>query len=466
MRGEKLAGLARLGEVTANPADGIDLLPRRFGRYFLFDKIGEGGMARIYLARSRTELGGERLAVVKQILPMLSSSAEFSRLLIEEAKLAAQLTHGNIVQVFDLGREDNVLYIGMEYVEGFDLRELLRQCSKAKVPLPIEFSLFVAAETLQALDYAHRKRNARGEPLGVVHRDVSPSNILLSFEGEVKLCDFGIARAFGNNPELPLETVQGKAGYMSPEAARGDAIDGRSDVFAVGVILWELLAGRRLYKKGGPPTIEQAAEAHIEPLPPRGFPEEERLYGIVMRALTKNPDERFPSAEAMLRELSRYVADTGLVASPLRLGSWLMDNFGTEFVEQRRARERAAKAVEHGPLVELRVTRRPESDAGGAAVMGSEPLSSAQPEVLREPPAPRAADLPPPPSAEESGPPVVVPRIDPPPASLASSLHRRPPPLAPAATSGAPARPKSGPVPLWLPMLLLVVTAVLLYLFR
>jgi len=319
-------------------------LPRQFGNFVLFDKIGEGGMARLYLGSQSTGLGGERLVVVKQILPILASSQEFSRLLIEEAKLAANLAHGNVVQVIDLGREADTLYIAMEYVEGFDLSELLRRCSRAKVPLPIEFSLYIVIETLRALDYAHRRKSDQGEPLGIVHRDVSPSNVLVSFDGEVKLCDFGIARAMGANPDLPSEAIQGKAGYMSPEAAAGEAVDARSDVFAAGVILWELLAGRRLHRPEGgrPPSLEQARRAEIPPLPERGLPEEARLHEIVGRALEKSPEARYASARDMLRDLEEYQAASGLLASPLRLGDWLVDHFGQEILEKRGARERAA----------------------------------------------------------------------------------------------------------------------------
>ena len=420
-----------------------DKLPRRFGRYFLFDKIGEGGMARIYLGRAQSELGGERLTVVKQILPLLANSAEFSRLLIEEAKLAAQLTHGNIAQVFDLGRDEGVLYIAMEYVEGFDLRELLKNCSKNKVGLPVQFSLFVACEVLRALDYAHKRRNDAGEPLGIVHRDVSPSNVLMSFEGEVKLCDFGIARAFGLRDELPPETVQGKAGYMSPEAARGEAVDARSDVFALGAILWELLAGRRLYKKGGPPTLEQAARAEIEPLPARGYPEEQRLHGIVNKALAVNPADRYPAAQPMLRELEQYVVSAGFSVSPLRFGSWLMDNFGTEFLERRRARERASRALERGPLVELEVA------AGTTVKVDStrEPLG-------------RQAHPPPPPTAEDVDGPVVVPPISPPPPSLVASITRR---RTAEKTQQAAAQPSVPAIPLWVPLLVFAITALVAY---
>lgn len=357
--------------------DEEDALPRRFGRYLLFDKIGEGGMARIFLARTKAGLGGDRLIVVKEILPMLAASTEMSRLLVDEAKLCATLSHKNIVQVNDLGREDGRLYIAMEYIEGLDLRELLRGCSQKKIPLPVEFSLFIVLETLRALDYAHRKRSEDGKPLGIVHRDVSPSNVLLSVEGEVKLCDFGIARALASGEALPEEAIQGKAGYMSPEAARGDSVDARSDVFAAGIVLWELMAGQRLYRPGGgrPPTIEQAREANIPDVPSRGHPDEARLFGIIRRALARDSAGRYQSAQEMLGDLEAYVADNRLVVSAIRFGDWLTEHFGSEMIERRRERERAAKALdEAAPSVPARPREReeqptvPDVDADARAV--------------------------------------------------------------------------------------------------
>jgi serine/threonine protein kinase len=337
------------------PATTVDLpLPRALGRYTLFDKIGQGGMADIFLARAQTELGATRLVVVKQILPRLAESPEFSDLLITEAKLAARLDHANVVQVHDLGKVDGVLYIAMQYVEGFDLIELLRRCSRTKTALPVQYSLLIVIEALRGLDYAHRRTNEDGTPLGIVHRDVSPSNILISLEGEVKLCDFGIAHANDAAPH-PEDVIKGKAGYMSPEQANGEGIDARADVFSVGIVLWELLAGRRLYRvaaEGGPSLLDQAKAARIPQPLSRGLPLEETLFGIVQKALAPNRDERYQSARELLRDLEDYVAESKLIASPIRFGEWLINRFGEELVQARRAHERSAQVLEAGLLSE------------------------------------------------------------------------------------------------------------------
>jgi serine/threonine-protein kinase len=313
-------------------------------------------MAEIFLARTTTELGGSRLVVVKVILPHLADSPEFSEMLITEAKLAGRLNHANVVQVTDLGQDGGCLYIAMQYVEGFDLNELLRKCARTKTPLPTEYALLVVIEVLRALDYAHRRTTEDGRPLGIVHRDVSPSNVLLSLEGEVKLCDFGIARANDLAEVLPEDAVRGKAGYMSPEQAEGEPLDGRADLFAATIVLWELLAGRRMYKApvgAGASLLDQARAGVVPDLEPRGLPNEAELFAIVKKGLARSRDDRHPSALAMLRELEAYAAKSGMFASSIRFGEWLMEHFGEELVSQRRARERAAKALEAGPLARV-----------------------------------------------------------------------------------------------------------------
>jgi serine/threonine-protein kinase len=326
--------------VTSSFFPGSELV--KLGSYTLFEKIGRGGMAELFLSRQETELGATRLTCVKLILPAFASDKRFAEMLVHEAKLAARLGHKNIAQVLDLGREDGRLYIAMEYVEGVDLTALLRHCSEQPFQegLPVEHAVGIVADVLSGLHYAHRRTTDAGVPLGIVHRDVSPSNILVSYDGEVKLCDFGIAHANDLVREDASDALKGKAGYMSPEHARGEPVDSRSDVFAAGIVLWELLAGRRLYRPRGPiPLIEQARAAEIPDLPEKGFPEHELLARIMKRALRIDRHERYQSAAMFQLDLEEYLVRAGLLSSRLRLGDWLTQTLGTAVLEQRRESE-------------------------------------------------------------------------------------------------------------------------------
>ncbi len=397
----------------ASPAevDASLLLPRRLGRYHLFSHIGRGGMADIFLAQADAGLGGRRLVVIKEVLPALAHSPDFADMLVSEAKLASQLSHANVVKVEDLGREGETLFIAMEYVEGLDLREMLRRCAKNKVALPVEFSLRIVAEVLRGLSFAHRARGENGEKLGIVHRDVSPSNVLLSFEGEVKLCDFGIARANSLASALPDDAILGKAGYMSPEHARGQTLDARADVFAAGIILWELLAGRRLYKATpGKSLLSLARLGEIPELPERGLDDELDLYFIVQKALAKDREVRYPSAAAMLQDLEEYIAQARMYASPIRFGEWLLESFGQEVVQDRRARERVMRALSMGPAAVIRPIEEPrlpeyESTPSTFPVALRED-PDAEPEEMPAVLQPKLASVPPPALAK----PVVKPR--------------------------------------------------------
>lgn len=357
------------------PAPSLAALPRQFGRYLLFDRIGRGGMADIYLAQMKTELGVPRRVVVKAILPELSGDPRFARLLVDEAKLVAGLRHANVVQVLDLGREGDRLFIAMEYVEGLDLNQLLARLSKRKIALPTELALFIVREVLAALDFAHRAQNESG-PLGIVHRDVSPSNILISFEGEVKLCDFGIAKAFAKAPSSSAEHegggldseeesgahIVGKAAYMAPEHARGEELDPRADIFSAGIVLYELCAGRRLYRGTEEEMLRLARKGEVPPLPERGLPHPEELQAILDRALAFDRDERFATAAEFLRALDDYSLRAKLFASQLRFGAFLSEHFEEEVVRLRRERERAVEALARGPILELAPIAEPDAE--------------------------------------------------------------------------------------------------------
>lgn len=370
-------------------------LPQRFGEFLLFDKIGQGGMAEIFLAKSLGPLGQQRLTVIKRVLPLLSADPQFADMLIAEAKLCASLSHKNVVQVTDLGRVEDQLYIAMEYVEGFDLNDLLTRCTRAKVPLPAEFVFLILEETLRALDYAHRASDSRGRPLQIIHRDVSPTNVLISCEGEVKLCDFGIARAVAFDATLPEGALKGKFAYMSPEQARGEAVDQRSDLFATGILAWEMIAGHRLYRGNANEVLRQARAGDVPPLPDRGLPRYQRVAEMIQRALAVDPAERFQTANDMLEAVDDYVREAGLFASQIRFSRFLRDNFGDELQRQRRERERASlspgagasSASSPAPRIEL---SRPRLQV----VSGSPP----PPEPGEGPEPPPAEASPPPPS--------------------------------------------------------------------
>jgi serine/threonine-protein kinase len=261
------------------------------------------------------------------------------------------------------------------------------------VPLPFDFALRIVSDALKGLDYAHRRTSDDGKPLGIVHRDVSPSNVLVSLEGEVKLCDFGIARANDivlKEDDLRMdEAIKGKAGYMSPEHAQGEPVDARADVFAVGIVTWELLAGRRMYRKEGElPLLEQAKRADIPALPRKNLPLEDKLHAIVNRALARNKDDRYPTANAMLRDLDAYMSEAKIVASPLKLGDWLMEHFGAELIAQRRARDKMALPTESASS-EKHAT--PSIPAGAARTSSAPPVPAphavdtrGMPKIVRE----------------------------------------------------------------------------------
>ena len=329
--------------------------PVRMGPYTVFQGLGRGGMAELSLARGAC---GE-LVVIKQLADALRERGRYVDLLAAEARLSAAMDHPHIARVVGSGRcEDAQPYIALEWVEGLDLRQLLRSCTTRKIGLPIAHALAIMTAVLSALDHAHAARDERGDQLGVVHRDVSPSNVLLGFDGSVKLCDFGIATATCM-PEAPVDEIEGKAGYMSPEQARGSQVDHRADLYAVGIMLWEMLCGRRMYRAtGGDPLLVVAQRVKPSMLVVRGLPREAELHAIVYRALSPQREQRHDTAAAMLRELQAYRERSGLNSSPADLSEWLASNFDDMVVQLRATRERLSDAPEPSPLPRTSHIRR------------------------------------------------------------------------------------------------------------
>jgi serine/threonine protein kinase len=283
---------------------------QRFGEYQLEERIAVGGMAEVWRARAFGLAGFQKTLVIKKILPDLVKDEEFVKLFIDEARIAVLLQHANIVQVFDLGREADTLYMAMEYVHGLDLAKVITRV-RDDGPFPLAIALFVMSEVLKALSFAHQVRGEDGEPIRLVHCDISPQNILISHAGEVKITDFGISRAAFQAASLH-DTVRGKYAYMSPEQIENKELDGRSDVFSLGIVLWELLTGRRLFKaRTRDETLTRVKRAEV-PSPRLYRPEvSEELEEIVLRALARKPEQRFATAAEMLDALGLLMVREG-----------------------------------------------------------------------------------------------------------------------------------------------------------
>jgi serine/threonine protein kinase/DNA-binding response OmpR family regulator len=301
----------------------------RFGPYVLLERIGDGGMAEIFRAKRRGFSGFEKQLALKRILPRFGGNETFVRMLINEAKLAANLQHFNIVQVLDLGAIDGTVFLAMEYVRGRDLAAVLSRAYRRRELIPVSISLCIATEFLTGLDYAHRKRNDDGAPLGVIHRDISPQNILISYEGEVKVTDFGIARVVTEkNDQLP-GNLHGKFGYMSPEQVRGKRIDQRSDIFSAGVVVWEMLTGQRLFRGSSPEeTVDQVVNKPI-PLPSSiNADVPDAVDAVCLRALERRREARFQTVGALLGELSRISDRLSRRAAPRDVAVYMRRHFG------------------------------------------------------------------------------------------------------------------------------------------
>ena len=314
----------------AGGAPGVRPRLEKFGRYYLLDRIATGGMAEVYRAVTHGVEGFRRTFVVKRILAEKASSPTFIRMFCEEARICALLHHPNIVQVYDFGHVSGSYFLAMEYLAGKDLSSLMRFLRAAKASVPPGLAAFIAREAAVGLHYAHTLRGSSGQPLGIVHRDVTPSNIMLLFGGGVKLLDFGIAKAAtaasaaGEN-----EGIKGKFGYLAPEQARGADVDGRADVFALGVTLWEMLAGRRLF--AGKDELETLRNVLQKPVPPpsafrREIPPE--LDRIVLRALERTIERRYATAEEMARDCDAVLRDERADGQTLR--GFLNDLFAEE----------------------------------------------------------------------------------------------------------------------------------------
>jgi serine/threonine protein kinase len=319
-------------------------------RYRVLKKIAQGGMAEIFLAVQVGAEGFQKPVVLKRILPALAADPSFVRMLVDEAHIASTLNHSNLVQVLDLGKSGDQYFLVLEFVDGWSLEHVRQRANKAKLKLPPALALYIVGALCRALAYAHtRKRN--GKPLGIVHRDVSPQNVLISREGEVKLADFGIAKAVGRGDKSATGVIKGKFAYMSPEQSIGADLDARSDLFSVGTVLYILTTGKKPFQAATDmETLMQVRKARYEKpsLVVRGFsPEVERF---IARALRPDRSKRWQSAEQMADKIDALVAKLGQPSGPNVLKRWLSDLAERDGVKAPADIPEAATAVPDGTI--------------------------------------------------------------------------------------------------------------------
>ncbi len=311
-----------------------------FGRYELLRKLAIGGMGVVYLARQKGPVGFQKLLVVKRLLPHLSEDDEFIDMFLDEGRIAAHLNHPNIAQIYDLGDVDGQYYIAMEYVHGEAVGPLGARAQQRGITIPLGLKCRIIADAAAGLDAAHHARSPSGRKLALIHRDVSPQNVLVGFNGGVKLIDFGVAKVSGKLSQTIVGTIKGKHAYMSPEQARGEPLDSRSDVFGLGTVFYELLTQQRLFKRETElATLKAVVGTKIVP-PSEVVPEiPKELDAIVFKALARKRDERFSTAGEMQLALEEFLLTQKLHATTAHLAAFMRDMYAEELEEERFATE-------------------------------------------------------------------------------------------------------------------------------
>ncbi len=367
--------------------------PKPFGKYFLVEKLAVGGMAEIYKAKTFGVDGFEKLLAIKKILPHCSADKEFISMLTDEAKLVVRLSHTNIVQIYDLGKVGDDYYISMEYIDGVNLRELVTRSKEIKQTIPVPLCLYIISEVCKGLDYAHSKRDENSRPLHIVHRDISPQNILISFEGETKIVDFGIAKAAMNISQTTAGILKGKVTYMSPEQALGKPVDHRTDIFSAGILLYELLTGNRLFTgETHFHVLKQIQTTQIteDTLSREISPE---LKQVLAKALAYNPKERYESASDFQIALTKILYSQYSDFSAKKLGGLVQNWFAPELKVRKRQTEiqstidtKTRAQLDHGRQETLVRREKTGSLSDPLLIDTTKPEDSVGPGAFKHPP--------------------------------------------------------------------------------
>jgi len=343
--------------------------PTRFGKYLLLEKLATGGMAQLYRAKIIGVEGFEKFIAIKQILPHLAHEGELITSFIDEAKLAALLNHQNVVQIYDFGSMENSYFITMEFLYGKDLRAVIAKAREKGNPVSLENALYLISKVCAGLDYAHNLKDFQGKSLNIIHRDISPQNVFLTYQGDVKIVDFGIAKAASQSTITQVGMIKGKVAYMSPEQAAGKVIDHRSDIFATGILLYELVAGGRMFK--GDDTLQilsKVREAEFTPLGSlkSGLPE--KLYDIVAKALAKEPEDRYQSCADMQADIEECIFRLNLRPSGRSMAEYLKLLFAEEIEAEGKRMADAADAGAASDRAQEAESERRSVDAPPAQV--------------------------------------------------------------------------------------------------
>jgi eukaryotic-like serine/threonine-protein kinase len=345
--------------MASQPQNGAQ--PRFLGRYELMYLLGQGGMGEVHLARLTGAAGFEKLCIVKTILPQMMTDPQFVDRFHHEAKVLTHLTHSNIAQVYDMGDVDETLYMAIEYVAGVDLSRVEDRVKAMSAVVPVAIGVLIGQQMTEALGYAHRKVGADGAALGIVHRDVSPQNVMVSYEGEVKVIDFGLAKSTARSKHTMPSTVLGKLGYMSPEQAKGEQVDHRSDIYSAGIVIWELIAGRSLFL-GGTVGEMVAQMAFPKPVSLRSIRPEvsETLDRVVMRALAADPAARYSRADDFSRALNELLVRENLSVSSEDVGNYVRSMCPEEFAAERHLQSKLSAERKKGGSSPKVAPRQPE----------------------------------------------------------------------------------------------------------
>ncbi len=325
-----------------SPRQFAPMKPMLFGKYCLLERISVGGMAEVFRAKPFDAPDFQGYLALKRILPHLAEDDEFIMMFVDEAKLTVQLQHPNIVRIYELGQFQSSYYILMEYIAGRDLLTLQKRVRKRRETIGVELSVFIAREVARGLHYAHTKADQNGQPLNIIHRDISPQNVLIDYRGQVKVIDFGIAKAAVQSTRTQVGVLKGKMGYMSPEQVKGLTLDPRSDVFAIGTVMWEMLTNRRLFNGANEfETMQMVKEARVVRPSEKNPDIPPEVDELVMRALTEERDERYASAAAMADALDGWILSRGI--NEETLSTWMREVFAEELSEEIGKQDEFAK---------------------------------------------------------------------------------------------------------------------------